>query len=573
MNNLAVSRDGIQIQKGFMLTEDYIMENFEVICQWMDHFLQYPDLFLDLITPQESNFRLYFYQRIVLRAFMRYRYVFATYTRAFSKSFLAILSRMLQCIFLPNTKTFVCTDIKASGTKIATEKVNEILGIFPFLSIDILTKHQSTDYIELLYRDGSMFDVINGGQGTRGIRRTSGVFEEAVLLDGDEINERVLPTLNINRKDAAGNMHQQEPTQQQLWITSAGPKACFAYEKNIEIAVMAILRPEEAFVLGGDYRVPVAAGLLNKSYIEDIKMSSTFREESFAREYLSIWTGASSDSWINTDRLDKHRTLITAEKRAYPQRLGAEGFYLIACDVGRLNANTAVMIYRVNPQDTYFKKTLVWTQVLYDMRFNEQAAYIKRLNQLYHPKEIVIDGNGLGVGLSDYLTDTTVDPQTGQMVGPLGVINDEDYTKKQDKSLQKVLYILKANNQLNTQIHSNFYTQVTSGHCAFLAPQQQIRSKLLETKKGQAMSPVDRAKFLMPYEMTTKLFDEIANLKIKNNINTLQVERITTRILKDRFSAFQYGLFRIKQYQDEYYRSKRRRSRNLSDFLLYTKKR
>jgi len=47
------------------------------------------------------------------------------------------------------------------------------------------------------------------------------------------------------------------------------------------------------------------------------------------------------------------------------------------------------------------------------MRFNEQAAYIKRLNQLYHPKEIVIDGNGLGVGLSDYLTDTTVDPQTG----------------------------------------------------------------------------------------------------------------------------------------------------------------
>jgi len=81
---------------------------------------------------------------------------------------------------------------------------------------------------------------------------------------------------------------------------------------------MAILRPEEAFVLGGDYRVPVAAGLLNKSYIEDIKMSSTFREESFAREYLSIWTGASSESWVNTDRLDKHRTLITAEKRAYP---------------------------------------------------------------------------------------------------------------------------------------------------------------------------------------------------------------------------------------------------------------
>lgn len=273
-------RDGIELEKGFVLTEDYIMENFQVICQWMDYFIQYPDLFFDLITPRDSNFRLYFYQRVVLRAFARYRYVFATFTRAFSKSFLAFLSRLHQCIFLPNTKTFVCTDIKASGTKIATEKVNEILALFPFLNCEILTKHQSQDYIEVLFRNGSMFDVINGGQGTRGIRRTSGIFEEAVLLDGDEINERVLPTLNINRKNATPH----QLTQSQLWITSAGPKACYAYQRLIEITVLSILKPDQAFVIGGDYRVPVAAGLLNKSYIEDIKLSSTFKEQSFARE-------------------------------------------------------------------------------------------------------------------------------------------------------------------------------------------------------------------------------------------------------------------------------------------------
>lgn len=567
-NNNLVTRDGIQIEKGFILTEDYIMEHFDVICQWMNHFLQYPDLFFDMITPSESNFRLYFYQRIVLRAFARYRYVFATFTRAFSKSFLAMLSRFHQCSFLPATKTFVCTDIKASGTKIATEKVNEILGIFPFLNGEVLTKHQSTDYIELIFRDGSMFDVINGGQGTRGIRRTSGIFEEAVLLDGDEINERVLPTLNINRKGAGP----YEPTQQQLWITSAGPKACYAYERNIEIAVMSILKPDEAFVVGGDYRVPVAAGLLNKSYIEDIKLSSTFREESFAREYLSIWTGASSDSWINTDRLARHRTLLTAQTKRYESHLGREGFYFISIDVGRLNANSAVMVFRVNPTETFFKKTLVYTDVMYDMRFNQQAVRIKRLNEIYRPKQIVIDGNGLGVGLTDYLTDTTVDATTGELLGPLGVINDQDYTRTQDKSLEKVLYVLKANTQLNTQIHSNFYTQVSSGHCNFLAPEQEVRSRLLSTAKGQKMKPVDRARFLLPYEMTTKLFDEIANLKIKNNINTLEVEQISTRILKDRFSAYEYGLYRIKEYEDEYYRLRNRRKRDLSAFLMYSKK-
>lgn len=73
-----------------------------------------------------------------------------------------------------------------------------------------------------------MFDIINSGLGTRGIRRTSGILEEAVLLNGEEVNERVLPTLNISRKDCMGNMYPDEPTQSQAWITSAGPKACYA---------------------------------------------------------------------------------------------------------------------------------------------------------------------------------------------------------------------------------------------------------------------------------------------------------------------------------------------------------
>ena len=47
---------------------------------------------------------------------------------------------------------------------------------------------------------------------------------------------------------------------------------------------MAIISPTTAFITGGDYRVPVAAGLLNKSYIEDIKLSSTYSPESFSRE-------------------------------------------------------------------------------------------------------------------------------------------------------------------------------------------------------------------------------------------------------------------------------------------------
>ena len=294
---------GIKVDKGFVLTPEWVDDHAAVIQQYMNLFISYPDLYIDLITPQESNFKLFFYQRIFLRAAMRFRYMFGTFTRAYSKSFLSILSRILQCIFLPNTKTFVCADIKSSGIKITVDKVDEIFRLWPMLWNEVLTKHKSgDDYIELIFRNGSMFDCIGVTQGTRGIRRTSGIFEEAAMFDADEVNERVLPTLNISRKDVLDRMYQDEPTQSQCWITSAGGKACFAYDKLIEIAVMSIINPKTAFICGGDYRLPVKVGLLNKSYIEDMRLSSTFKEESFAREMMSIniksrWTKNLLNCW------------------------------------------------------------------------------------------------------------------------------------------------------------------------------------------------------------------------------------------------------------------------------------
>jgi len=61
-------------------------------------FSAYPDIFLDMITPSNPNgekFSLFFYQRITLRAIMRYRDVYITAPRAFSKSFITILGLML----------------------------------------------------------------------------------------------------------------------------------------------------------------------------------------------------------------------------------------------------------------------------------------------------------------------------------------------------------------------------------------------------------------------------------------------------------------------------------------------
>ena len=69
-----------------------IQKLLPVLMQYASFWRSYPDLFIDFITPKDSSFKLFFYQRLFLRIAIRYRYVFMTFPRAFSKSFLSILS-------------------------------------------------------------------------------------------------------------------------------------------------------------------------------------------------------------------------------------------------------------------------------------------------------------------------------------------------------------------------------------------------------------------------------------------------------------------------------------------------
>lgn len=133
-----IMRDGVEIEKGVTLTIPYLEENKDQFRNLMDIFTAYPDVFLDIIKPKDSNFELFFYQRITLRALMRYKDVYVTAPRAFSKSFITILGLMLQCIFMPGTKRFICAPNKNQSAQIAKEKIIEIYDRWPLLRKEVV---------------------------------------------------------------------------------------------------------------------------------------------------------------------------------------------------------------------------------------------------------------------------------------------------------------------------------------------------------------------------------------------------------------------------------------------------
>lgn len=73
-------RDGIPIEKGVTLTKEFLDRNQELFTQYLNFWIMYPDCFLDMIQPTDDaeHFKLMPFQRIALRASMRFRYHFWT---------------------------------------------------------------------------------------------------------------------------------------------------------------------------------------------------------------------------------------------------------------------------------------------------------------------------------------------------------------------------------------------------------------------------------------------------------------------------------------------------------------
>lgn len=165
---------------------------------------------------------------------------------------------------------------------------------------------------------------------------------------------------------------------------------------------------------------------------------------------------------------------------------------------------------------------------------------------------------------------TQFDPETGEELGPYGFFNNADYKKVQPKDAPQILYSMKANGPLNSQIHSNAYTRLNSGMVRFLISEQEARAALLATQVGQKMKIEDRIKRLLPHEMTTKLFDEMSNLRLKRNGLDIALEQINTHFPKDKYSAFAYGLWRIKEIEETNFKRYSRQHGEKRQLIFFT---
>ena len=564
-----------------ILRKERVRQNLELYTKSLNTFLVYPDILADIMTPKHSKFSMFFAQRIVLRCMARHRQTFATYTRAFSKSFLAFYQQYTSSMIVPRSNGFVTAGTKSQAAQIAKEKVIQDLWVkFPLLKNEMQKRGikaaytEGTDYAEFRFTSGSVFDVVGGHP--RGMRRHHGIFEEVIEQDPVVVNEEVIPLMNAQRTNCRGEVNPNEPHGQKIYITTAGYMQTFAYDKNIETLCYCVLDPDHYMVLGGSYVVPLMHGRLEAQTMREIISSPSFDRGSLDREYKSRWSGAQTGAAFGPAIIEAMRKIKRAEM--HKMDLDKDEFYVISADMAKDgSADTAVIVYRVSPGPYMFNYKIVNLFVINSTDYEIVANELKKTIALYEARMLIYDANGIGAALRDWINKSTIDRDTGIELPGYGIINPPKGKAEIDvikyPRYRTICYEIKSGGKEGEHIHRIFFSRVSNGSIRGLIKMHEALNRFSQNKNFLKASEALKRSKLQPYKYMDLMEEELKNLIIidtSDNIsNTLRIDRRNKKIQKDFFSAAEYGVYAVSnEIEQEYYKKRQKKEYSWSDAVL-----
>ncbi len=503
----------------------------------------YPDLFIDLLRTEKSNFNMHFDQRVFLRSDVRFMNMYGTFSRGYAKTFNEVLSCVIVAILFPQIELAISAQTKENAADLLKSKFNEIRNKFPLIENELEKEPKFIKGDALIqFKNGSSIDAIANAQTTKGQRRRRLKIEEAALLNNELYQDALEPVTEVPRY-TVGKMalvDPQELNQQIHFFTTSGFRGSDEYQRSIDMYDnMCELKGQ--IVLGASWMLPCWYGRgSNKSQI--LRKKSTSSPIAFAQNYEQEWVGSSDGALVDINKLMNCRTLTTPMINF--NKLDEE-FYL-GVDVARsqkaTNNQSSIAIGRVirNKESNRIVSIEIPNimTVSNAMNFSAQACLVKKTKKNFFAKAVIADGNGLGAGLIDELLKESYDPITGEYLGCWNTMNTDNQPEVRDA--EKCLFDMKAQH-FQSKVVADFIDAVESG-----------KLKLLEKKQDTDFSPKDKQNMdlrVLPYIQTDLLFEEIANLKLKHMTNgALSVEKVVKKVDKDRFSALSYLIFYITEY-------------------------
>lgn len=223
--------------------------------------------------------------------------------------------------------------------------------------------------------------------------------------------------------------------------------------------------------------------------------------------------------------------------------------YIISVDVARSssssNNQSSICILKITRKKSQAIQNVSVVNIINypsNKSFEELAIEIKKIKIKFDAKMIVIDTNGVGKGLLDYMGKEQFDSLTNDSLGCYKPFNDS--WESADYGAEELIFALNSQH-INKDIIINFQDFVENGKLRLLK-----KKNVMENQISYTDNEIEDE--VAPFVQTDLLINEVANLKLEiTDNNTFKVIRLTRRIDKDRYSALAYGLYYIKKFEEQ----------------------
>ena len=255
-----------------------------------------------------------------------------------------------------------------------------------------------------------------------------------------------------------------------MYLSSAYFKDHWSYMKCIDTLKAMVDPNRRQFVCGFPYQLSIREGLLDPETVADEMAESDFSDIKFSMEMAAEFYGSADGAFFDFDSISKNRKIkypmlpdrisskvVNSQLVKIPQKQNGE-IRILSADIALMSSKknnndaTAIFINQLMPTKAgRYSSNIVYADACEGLRTDDQALMVRKLFDEFACDYIVLDANGIGLGVFDALARDIADPETGEIYPALSCCNNAEMASRCTvQGAAKVIWAIKASAQFNS---------------------------------------------------------------------------------------------------------------------------
>jgi len=505
------------------------------------------------------NINLKVFQKILIFMMMCSTNFMYIASRGSGKSWLTALYCVVRCILFPGTKICVASGYKSQSLEIIQKISDDFMKNYSWGSSNLRAEIEyistSLNNAQCIFRNGSFIKIVTSNDSARHNRANIIVVDEFRMVDLNVINTVLRKFLTAPRTPGYLNnpkySHLVERNME-IYMSSAWYKSHWSFAKLQAYFINMLDDTKKYFCVGLPYQCAIRAGLLSREQVEDEMSEADFDPTSFRMEMGAEWYSDTDGAFFNYDDISKRRKL---KKPFYPlyiyknhnikiPDLATNERRILSVDVALLASkkhNNDAAVLTINcalpTENNDYIANYVYVESHEGLTTDELGLVIMRCFYQYKCTDLVLDTNGQGIGIYDFIIKNQFDDEYNCTYPALTACNDDVMAERcKVREAKKVVWSIKANADYNTKAATALRAGFQNGNINLLETEFDAEENVKKIRGYNGMTPREQAMIKVPYIQTSLLINELINLDHEIRGTNIKIkERPGAR--KDRYSS------------------------------------